>query len=850
MPDPNAPALRGLSAEEAAERLRRYGYNELPTAKPRTTLTLLLGILREPMFLLLIAAGTIYLVLGDLGEALMLLFFVFVVLGITLYQERKTERVLAALRELSSPRALVVRDGDRRRIAGREVVPGDVLLLAEGDRVPADAVLLAVNNLQCDESLLTGESVPVRKRAGDADERRVRPGGDDLPFVYSGSLVVQGQGIAEATATGSDTELGKIGKALAQVKEEVTPLQRETGRLVRTLALIGLSLCTLVIVLYGLVRGDWLNGLLAGITLAMATLPEEFPVVLTVFMALGAWRISRQQVLTRRSSAIETLGAATVLCVDKTGTLTLNRMEVRTLFADDASIDVDDASPGTLPERFHRLVEFSVLASEADPFDSMEKAFKALAQRYLAGTEHLHADWQLVHEYALSPELLAMSHVWKARERAEYVVAAKGAPETIMDLCHLGAAEIERLGREITRMADAGLRVLAVAAATYRGATWPAIQHAFEFEFLGLLGLADPVRPTAPQAVAACHEAGIRVVMITGDYPGTARAIAAEAGLDASGGVITGDELDRMSGNELGQRIGAVTVFARVVPEQKLRLVNAFKSHGEVVAMTGDGVNDAPALKAAHIGIAMGERGTDVAREAAALVLLNDDFSSIVHAVRLGRRIYSNLQKAMAYILAIHIPIAGLSLLPLMLGLPLMFWPVHIAFLQLIIDPTCALVFEAEREDAGTMKRPPRSPSAPLFGGKVLVLSLLQGMGVLLIVLAVFMLALELGREEGEARALAFTALVIANLSLILTNRSWSRGLIGSLHVPNAALWWVVGATLGFLALVLYQPFLREMFHFGALQVSDILIGCVGGFAGILWFEVLKRYNRAAPLLR
>src|SRR3569623_56069 len=329
MPDPNAPALRGLSAEEAAERLRRYGYNALPTAKPRTTLTLLLGILREPMFLLLSAAGTIYLVLGDLGEALMLLFFVFVVLGITLYQERKTERVLAALRELSSPRALVVRDGDRRRIAGREVVPGDVLLLAEGDRVPADAVLLAVNNLQCDESLLTGESVPVRKRVGDADERRVRPGGDDLPFVYSGSLVVQGQGIAEATATGSDTELGKSGKALAQVKEEVTPLQRETGRLVRTLALIGLSLCTLVIVLYGLVRGDWLNGLLAGITLAMATLPEEFPVVLTVFMALGAWRISRQQVLTRRSSAIETLGAATVLCVDKTGTLTLNRMEAR-----------------------------------------------------------------------------------------------------------------------------------------------------------------------------------------------------------------------------------------------------------------------------------------------------------------------------------------------------------------------------------------------------------------------------------------------------------------------------------------------------------------------------------------
>src|SRR3569623_1936153 len=563
-------------------------------------------------------------------------------------------------------------------------------------------------------------------------------------------------------------------------------------------------------------------------------------------MALGAWRISRQQVLTRRSSAIETLGAATVLCVDKTGTLTLNRMEVRTLFADDASIDVDDASPGTLPERFHRLVEFSVLASEADPFDSMEKAFKALAQRYLAGTEHLHADWQLVHEYALSPELLAMSHVWKARERAEYVVAAKGAPETSMELCHLGAAEFERLGRESTRMADAGLRVLAVAAATYRGATWPAIQHAFEYEFLGLLGLADPVRPTAPQAVAACHEAVIRVVMITGDYPGTARAIAAEAGLDASGGVITGDELDRMSGNELGQRIGAVTVFARVVPEQKLRLVNAFKSHGEVVAMTGDGVNDAPALKAAHIGIAMGARGTDVAREAAALVLLNDDFSSIVHAVRLGRRIYSNLQKAMAYILAIHIPIAGLALLPLMFGLPQLFWPVHIVFLELIIDPACSIVFDAEREEPNVMKRPARPARAALFSGRTLGISLLQGTVALLVVLAVFAGALAHGRGEAEARAMAFTTLVIANLALIFTNRSWSRNVLGNLFSPNTALWWVTGATRTFLALVLYLPWLRALFHFGARGLGDVAICVVAGLATIAWFEIVKMIRSRA----
>src|SRR3569623_1292404 len=444
--------------------------------------------------------------------------------------------------------------------------------------------------------------------------------------------------------------------------------------------------------------------------------------------------------------------------------------------------------------------------------------------------------------------MLEMSHVWKAHDRDEYVVAAKGAPEAVIDLCHLDAPQRAVLAHEIAAMAEAGLRVLAVACATHRDETWPALQHGFEFRLLGLLGLADPLRPAAPQAEAEWREAGIRVVMITGDYPGTARAIAEQAGLGPVDTIITGAELARLNDGELQQRIGAVNVFARIVPEQKLRLVNAFKARGDIVAMTGDGVNDAPALKAAHIGVAMGARGTDVAREAAALVLLNDDFSSIVHAVRLGRRNYSNLQTAMAYILAIHIPIAVLSLLPLKLGLQLMFWPVHIAFLQLIIDPTCALLFVAEREVAGTMKRPPRSPSAPLFGGKVLVLSLLQGMGVLLIVLAVFMLALELGREEGEARALAFTALVIANLSLILTNRSWSRSLFGSLRVPNAALWWVIGATLGFLALVLYQPFLREMFHFGVLHVTDVFIGCIVGFAGILWFEVLKRYNRAAPL--
>ena len=834
----DSPPLKGLSSVEAAARLRQYGYNELPANKPRSVLAIGLEVVREPMFLLLIAAGTIYLLLGDVQEAMMLLFFVFVVLGITIYQENKTERVLEALRDLSSPRALVIRDGEKLRVAGREVVPEDIMMLAEGDRVPADGILLYAKGLQVDESLLTGESVPVRKITGEADMPAARPGGDDLPFLYSGSLIVQGQGIARVRATGIDTEIGKIGKSLLSLQTEITPLQRQTRRLVRNLALIGLTLCVFVVLIYGLSRHDWLNGVLAGITLAMATLPEEFPVVLTVFMAIGAWRISRMHVLTRRIPAIETLGSATVLCVDKTGTLTQNRMVVQQLYSNGQHLPITPERI-ELPEAFHELVEYSVLASEADPFDPMEKAFRALAELTLAGTEHLHRDWRLVHEYALSPQMLAMSHVWKEQQADEYVVAAKGAPEAIIDLCHLQEHERITLQEEILRMANAGLRVLGVAHARFRGTQWPAIQHEFDFQLLGLIGLADPLRPDVPQAVGECRSAGIKVSMITGDYPGTARAIAEQAGLGKIS-ILSGDELDRLTDSELQQKIESYNVFARIVPEQKLRLVQAYKANGEIVAMTGDGVNDAPALKAAHIGIAMGKRGTDVAREASSLVLLQDDFGSIVHAVKLGRRIYDNLQKAMSYILAIHVPIAGLSLLPLLLGLPQLFWPVHIVFLELIIDPTCSIVFEAESEEKDVMQRNPRAPEATLFGGWTLALSVIQGLIILLAVMAVYILSLRQQFPTDEARALSFVTLVTANIGLILTNRSWSTGILRSLRIPNKALWWIVGGASLILVLVTTLPYLKTLFHFGPLHLHDMMIAAVVVILGISTIELIK----------
>jgi Ca2+-transporting ATPase len=831
--------IQGLTEQEAFERLAQDGYNELPSARKRTFLHILWEIVREPMFLLLIVCGGLYLALGDPEEALMLLGFVFVIIGITFYQEQKTERALEALRDLSSPRALVIREGKQRRIAGREVVRDDIVLVSEGDRVPSDATLLVATNLSVDESLLTGESVPVRKKAWDGKQEMARPGGDDLPFVYSGTLAVKGQGIARVHATGARTEIGKIGKALQILEPEDTNLQRQTSRIVRNFALIGVSLCALVVVVFGLTRGNWLEGFLAGITLAMATLPEEFPVVLTIFLALGAWRISQRQVLTRRVPAVEMLGAATVLCVDKTGTLTLNRMTVAQIAVNGQTLDVENI-PTSLPEPLHEIAEYSILASPADPFDPMEKAMKDLGGRTLSNTEHIHKDWTLLREYPLSPQLLAMSRIWQSPDGQEYIIAAKGAPEAIADLCHFDEAQRRVMHTRIDGMANHGLRVIAVARGAFRPTDLPESQHDFHFEYLGLLGLADPVRPGVPEAVRDCYTAGIRIIMITGDYPGTARNIAERIGLQPADQIISGSELDAMSDAELQERIKATCIFARAVPEQKLRIVQALKANGEVVAMTGDGVNDAPALKAAHIGIAMGGRGTDVAREAAALVLLDDNFASIVQAVRVGRRIFDNLKKAITFILSVHIPIAGMSLIPVLLKWPLALLPVHILFLELIIDPACSVVFEMEDEEKDIMQRPPRRLDAPLFGRKMVFTGLVQGLGVLALTLGVYAAILSQGLGDGEARMLSFATLVIGNLGLIFANRSWTRPITTTLRIPNPALRWVTVGTLFFLGLAVSVPFLREVFSFGPLHLWELAVVVAAGLLSVLIAESVK----------
>ncbi len=836
----------GLTDSQVSSRREREGYNELPTSKPKGLFYIAFGVVKEPMFLLLVACGTLYLLLGDIQEGLMLLVFVFVIMGMEFYQEKKTERALDALRDLSSPRALVIRNGVEHRIAGREVVVDDLLILQEGDRVPADAVVLSSVNLTADESLLTGEPVPVGKSEWLSGEFSGRPGGDNLPFVFSGSMIVQGNGFARVTATGLKTELGKIGKALSEVEEEPTRLKREMAAFVKRLTIIGILLCLVVVVVYTFSRGDLLKGFLAGLTLAMAMLPYEFPVVLTIFLALGAWRISKKHVLTRKPSAVETLGSTTVLCTDKTGTLTLNKMMVVSLFNGSDFMSVH-AHP-IFPDEFHEIIEYGILSSQMSPFDPMEKAITLVGDQYLKDTEHLHADWEMIKEYPLSKELLAMSRVYHNIDTHTSTIAAKGAPEAIFDLCHLSEARQAELSIAVAEMASNGLRVLGVAKNMNHADELPSIQHDFTFEFVGLIGFSDPVRKNVPNAVAECYKAGIRVIMITGDYPVTAMHIAREIGLKNAASFITGAQLEQLSEVELAELIKTTNIFARVVPEQKLKIVNALKLNNEVVAMTGDGVNDAPALKAANIGIAMGEKGTDVAREASMLVLMDDNFASIVTAIRMGRRIFDNLQKALGYIFAIHVPIAGLSLIPVFFAdMPLILWPVHIVFLELIIDPACSIIFEAEKEERNVMSRPPKRYDEPFFGSKRILLSCLQGVAILIIVFSIYEIALNQGYVEREVRALTFTALIAANIAVILTNRSWTLNIFQILRNPNKSVKWVIGGATFFLALVLNIPFLLDLFQFNRISLAEAFV-CIGaGFLAIFWFELYKLFQVGSP---
>ncbi len=804
--------LSGLSSGAAARRLHAEGPNELGIRQRRALAGIVRDVLKEPMFMLLLVAGAIYLLMGDRGEALSLLGFVLIIIGVTVLQERRTDNALAALRDLSSPRALVMRDGQAVRIAGSALVREDCLLLAEGDRVPADAHLLSAHELAADESMLTGESVAVSKAAGDS--------------VYAGTLIVAGQGMAIVTATGQRTEMGRIGQSLEDISLQTSPLREEMNRLTQRLAVIGVLLSLLLIALFWWLRSGLLEGVLAGIGLAMSLLPQEFAVIMIVFFALAARRLAAAQVLTRRLHAIESLGETTVLCVDKTGTLTQNRMQVAALCIPGQRLMLEAIPHERLPDSFHELLDYAVLASESLPHDPMEKAFHELSAAHSQRNGSEREGWSLAREYELSPALLAMTHGWQSGA-SHHTVAAKGAPEAVAVLCRLSDERKIQALHEAEALAGMGLRVLAVAKALHPAdQPWPAQQHEFSFEWLGLVALADPLRPEVPAAIAQCTRAGIRVVMITGDHPRTAAAIARQAGLPHEA-ILTGDDIARMDAAALATQAARVNVFARVKPQQKLALVEALKAQREVVAMTGDGVNDAPALKAAHIGIAMGQRGTDVAREAASLVLLQDDFASIVEAIRMGRRTYANMRQAMVYTLAVHVPIAGLAMLPVLFGLPLLLAPLHIAFLELVIDPACSLVFEAEQGPAGLMADPPRSTRETLLSRRQVLHSLAYG-GLTTLMVFLFYRHMLDQFGPGIARAEAFVMLVTANAVLILAARSATHGAKRMLSGLTPTTLWVLTATAAALWLATRWAPLASAFRFDRLPVTLWLtsVGC------------------------
>ncbi len=844
---PPLQALRGLDAAQARQRLQTEGPNLLPGAAPRGWLRVAAGVLLEPMLLMLLGAGSIYLLLGDRGEALALLGFVLVVIAITLLQQQRSEHALQALRELAAPRAAVIRDGSELRIPAREVVRGDLLLLREGDRIAADARVLH-GQLQVDESLLSGESSSVDR----GPPRAAQPAGD---LVCAGTQVTQGMAVAQVVATAAATAIGRIGADLAQLPHAASPLQRSTLRLICRLALLAwLLAAALACIEWGLRGQALLPSVLSGIALAMALLPEEIPVIFQVFLGLGAWRIARERVLARQIPAVETLGAISVLAVDKTGTLTSNRMRLVALRTARASFDA--GSPQPLPEEFHSLLEYASLATPADPFDPMEQAIRELAARCLQGTEHLHEGASTQAEYALSPAILAMTRVLQADARAprrELLLATKGAPEAVIDLCHLPAAQAQALRAQVEELAAGGLRVLGVARGSWevpraaKQVEWPASQHDFAFEFLGLLGFFDPPREGVAQALDECRAAGVRVIMLTGDHPATARALALQVGLAPQPRLLDGAQIDGLDDAALSLRMREVQACARLQPRHKLRLVRALQAAGEVVAMTGDGVNDAPALRAADVGVAMGAHGTDVAREAAALVLLDDRFASLVAAMRQGRRIADNLAKALAFIAAAHVPVVALALLPPLLGWPALLLPLHIVLLQLIIDPACSLLFEAEPAAADLMRRPPRPRHATPFAAARLRPAFAQGGGLALLLLGGCAWMLARGWPAPQVRAAMFLALVAGIVLLILAARDPRRAAWRNLLPRNPWLPRLALAALAMLLAWMAFPGLGRLLGFGGARLPALAAALATLLAFAAWLEAQRRLFARRP---
>ena len=809
--------MEGLSEREAALLLSKFGLNELPAEKKGSLFDSAVKVVREPMILLLILAGVISFVLAERVDGMLLISTVFIIIGISLFQERRTETALSALRSLSAPQALVIRSGKRIRIPTKEVVPGDLIQLLEGDRVPADAEIIDLKYLVLDESLLTGESVPVTKNLGDQ--------------VFTGTLVVRGHGIAIVRTTGKSTELGRIGSSLSGMKEQLTRLQLSISRIVKGIGIGALLTVTFVIAVYGVTRGNWLEGALAGIAVAMALIPEELPVILTIFMTLGAWRMTKVGVIVRRTATIEALGSVTVLCVDKTGTLTKNEMKIEELKL--LNGDTWNASSAINPE-FEELISIGSLATPTVAFDPMDLAFKTLE------TSNRLASYKSLSEIPLSKERLIYTHVWQKENRV--IVAAKGAPEHIARICGLSETQLNSFHDLVATSASHGFRVIAVAKMELSESEFRTKKiDEIGLQFLGFSLLRDPIRDGVPDAINLCRAAGIRTIMITGDHPATAIAVANEIGIPSSS-FMTGEILSQASDSDLREKVKSVSIFARVTHDHKLRLINALKTNGEIVGMTGDGINDAPALRAADIGIAMGGRGTDVAREASDMIITDDNFVSIVSGIKRGRTIFSNIKKAIIYVIAIHVPIFGMAIIPILNPLwPLVFLPALIAFHEIVIDPAASIVYEVEQSDSEIMNQKPRAATASLISRLDFLYSVLQGLSVFALVAIIYFVSLGNGSSDNRVRSLTFGTLLISNVILIMINRSRDLTIYRTVFkIKNVAAPWIALLAISILLILINVRVFREAFDLELLAISDYLILAGLSYLSLCWTDLRK----------
>lgn len=820
----------GLTQDEVVASQLKNGKNELVPEKKKTLLSRILSVFKEPMLALLFGTALIYFFLGDYRDGIIMMFFVVVVTSISFFQEWRTDRTLDALKDLSSPKVTVIRNNELITISSSELTVGDVMLLKEGDKVPADGQIVEMHDLGMDESALTGESEVSWKRttveAGDEAEYWKKN------YCYAGTAVINGLAIVQVTATGLHTEYGKVGVDVSSAPEQPTPLETQTRRLIKSTFYVSIGLFVLVLVVTFLYYQNFINGLLSAITVTMAMIPEEFPVVLTVFLAMGAWRLAKKNALIRRMPAIETLGAISVLCVDKTGTLTKNQMEVRDVYDFHDRQDADGRD----------VIRWAVLACESQSYDPMEKAILERGKENGVDVEAAFSH-KFIFEYPFSSESKMMGHVWELEGKA--VLVAKGSPESILPLCQLNAEDVKAIEARQFAMASKGYRVIAVAK-NEDMSTIPESLNENRLELLGLIGLADPPREVVPHAIDVCNKAGIRVVMITGDNGVTAQAIAREVGIRDYEHVITGQELEAMSDEELARRIANTNIFARVIPRHKMRIVKAFKDAGEVVAMTGDGVNDAPALKYADIGVAMGKRGTGVAKEAASMILLDDNFTTIVESIRNGRRIYDNIKKSFEYVLSVHVPIALTAVLAPLLHLPLLLLPTHVVMLELIIDPTCSIVFEHQPEEPDIMDRKPRPRSEPLITTKWLTRAMAQGGAIFAAAFAPYVYMMQNGFTESFARSFSLATLILADVLLVHVNRSnvdsMFKGMFTSVDRVTAYI--NTGVVLGLLA-ILYIPALNVIASTSPLPLP-YLAGALGvALLSTLWWELVKVYMRS-----